>query len=147
MGSFCSEILGKIWPKKEKAVYRSSRPEVFLRKDVLNGCSPVNLLHIFRIPFPKNTSGRLLLNFNCSGKVLLLIEWLILTKKNSEKVSAFYLMILVGISRSWEAYEISSSRVTFLIFSRLTFPKENLQPEFSSFILRMLGCFKSFDRI
>ena len=27
-----------------------------------NGCSPVNLLYIFRIPFPKNTSGRMLLN-------------------------------------------------------------------------------------
>ena len=26
-----------------------------------HGCSPVNLLHIFRIPFLKNTSGRLLL--------------------------------------------------------------------------------------
>ena len=25
------------------------------------GCSPVNLLHIFRTPFLKNTSGRLLL--------------------------------------------------------------------------------------
>ena len=24
-------------------------------------CSPVNLQHIFRIPFPKNTPGRLLL--------------------------------------------------------------------------------------
>ena len=27
-----------------------------------HGCSPVNLLHIFRTPFLKNTSGRLLLN-------------------------------------------------------------------------------------
>ena len=26
-----------------------------------HGCSPVNLLHIFRTPFPKNTSGWLLL--------------------------------------------------------------------------------------
>ena len=26
-----------------------------------HGCSPVNLLHIFRAPSPKNTSGRLLL--------------------------------------------------------------------------------------
>ena len=26
-----------------------------------HGCSPVNSLHIFRIPFPKNNSGELLL--------------------------------------------------------------------------------------
>ena len=29
---------------------------------LLRGCSPVNLLHIFRISFPKNTSGWLLLD-------------------------------------------------------------------------------------
>ena len=70
---------------------RSTRPEVFLGKGVLkicskftgehpcrsaistkflcnfieitlrHGCSPVNLLHIFRTTFLKNTSGRLLL--------------------------------------------------------------------------------------
>ena len=58
--------------------YRSSHPEVFLEKGLLkicskftgehpcrieltfqHGCSPVNLLHIFRTPFIKNTSGRL----------------------------------------------------------------------------------------
>ena len=73
-------------------MYRSNRPEVFLKKGILkicskftgehpyrsvisikllcnvieialpDGCSPVNLLYIFRTPFPKNTSGRLLLN-------------------------------------------------------------------------------------
>ena len=48
-------------------------------------------------------------------------------------------MILVGISRTWEAFEISSSQV--LSSSRLIFSKENLQSEFTSFILRMLGCF------
>ena len=72
--------------------YRSSHQEVLLRKSVLkicskftrdhpcrtpisvkllcnfieialrHGCSPVNLLHIFRIPFPRNTSVWLLLN-------------------------------------------------------------------------------------
>ena len=72
------------------ANYRSSRPEVFLRKGVLkicskfteehlcwsetliklqnnliditlrHGCPPVNLLHIFKIPFPQNTSEGLL---------------------------------------------------------------------------------------
>ena len=71
--------------------YRSTRPEVFLGKGILkicsklagehpcrsgistkllcniieithwHGCSPVNLLHIFKAPFPKNTSRRLLL--------------------------------------------------------------------------------------
>ena len=29
---------------------------------LLRRCSPVNLLHIFRISFPKKTSGRLLLS-------------------------------------------------------------------------------------
>ena len=73
---------------------RSSRPEVFIRKDVLklcrkftgehpyqsvisiqllcnfieialrHRCSPVNLLHILRTPFPRNTSGWLLLSIN-----------------------------------------------------------------------------------
>ena len=59
--------------------YRSTHPEVFLGKGVLkicskytgehisiklalrHGCSPVNLLHIFRAPFPKNISEWLLL--------------------------------------------------------------------------------------
>ena len=69
--------------KLEKySAYRSSHPDVFLRKGVLkisskftgehhcrsaisiklvrHGCSPVNLRHIFRTLFYKNTSGWLL---------------------------------------------------------------------------------------
>ena len=58
--------------------FRSSYPEVFLGKGVLkicskftrnthaitlrHGCSPVHLLHIFRTPFTKDTSGLLLLS-------------------------------------------------------------------------------------
>ena len=55
---------------------KRSGPEIFLRKDVVkicikfnfieitlrHGCFPVNLLHIFRTVFLKNTSGWLLLN-------------------------------------------------------------------------------------
>ena len=35
----------------------------FIEITLSYGCSPVNLPHIFRSPFPKNTSGRLLLTF------------------------------------------------------------------------------------
>ena len=34
----------------------------FIEITLRHGCSPVNLQHIFRTPFPKNNSGRLLLN-------------------------------------------------------------------------------------
>ena len=35
----------------------------FIKITLQHGCSPVNLLHIFRTPFPKNTSGGLSLSF------------------------------------------------------------------------------------
>ena len=35
-----------------------------------HGCSPVNLPHIFRTPFPKNTSGWLLLSRVAALKIL-----------------------------------------------------------------------------
>ena len=38
-------------------------PENFIKIALRYGCSPVNLLHIFRTPCPKNTSGWLLLVF------------------------------------------------------------------------------------
>ena len=77
--------------------YRSGSPKVFLEKDVLkicnkftgehpcrnaisiklpsnfivialwHGCSALNLLYIFRKPFARNTSGRLLLNILVSS--------------------------------------------------------------------------------
>ena len=34
----------------------------FIEITLRHGCSPVNLLYSFRAPFPKNTSGQLLLN-------------------------------------------------------------------------------------
>ena len=82
-------------------IFRSSRSEVFLRKGVLktcskfteehpcrsaisiklqsncietplrHRCSPVNLLHIFRKSFPKNTSGRLLLDITLNVLIII----------------------------------------------------------------------------
>ena len=90
-------------PVNDLSWIRSSRTEVFLRKGILKictkftekppmpkcdfnkvakqlqlGCSPANLLYIFRAPFCKNTSGRLLLldtrnrNYseNCAQNIL-----------------------------------------------------------------------------
>ena len=89
---FRRQLLG-YFQIRNKVTLRSSRPEVFFRKGVLkicskftgehscrsvnsinllcyfieialrHVCSPVNLLHILRIPFPRNTSGWLLLFF------------------------------------------------------------------------------------
>ena len=43
-----------------------------------HGCSPVNLLHIFRRPFPKNISGQMLLTAwltnNCSTHIVQYLE-------------------------------------------------------------------------
>ena len=88
-------------------VSRSSRPEVFLAKGVLkicskftgehpcrsvillcnfieialqHGCSPVNLLHIFRKPFPRNTTGWLLLGIKQGSRSV--------CKKRGEKIIA-----------------------------------------------------------
>ena len=51
-------VLRKKCSENMQQVYISIKLQITLR----HGCSPVNLLHIFRTPFPKNTSGRLLLN-------------------------------------------------------------------------------------
>ena len=58
----------------------------YRRTPIRNGCSPVNLLHIFRIPFPKNSSGRLLLQ----------VTWGSLTEM------PFTIVIFGSTSRIWE---------------------------------------------
>ena len=37
----------------------------FIEITFRHGCSPVNLLHIFKTPFPKNTSERMFLSVQC----------------------------------------------------------------------------------
>ena len=46
-------------------------------RSVISWCSPVNLLHIFRTTFPKNTSGRLLLKISTLVKTPFLAEHLL----------------------------------------------------------------------
>ena len=42
----------------------------FIEIALRHGYTTVNLLHIFRTPFPKNTSGRLLLKINLSDSLV-----------------------------------------------------------------------------
>ena len=106
---------------KIEGINRSSHLEVFLRKGVLKifskftgehpcrsvisikllcnfieialrrGCSPVNLLHISRIPFPKNTSKGLLLNLVlCTCFYITLIQ---IMGKISQKINSDFLLL------------------------------------------------------
>ena len=104
---------------------RSSHSEVFLGKGVLKICckftgerpcrsaisiklqicSPANLLHIFRTPFSKNTSGRLLLEYarrklNCiiiySSKPKAFIESFSESGFNSYIMLNFYISVVLG---------------------------------------------------
>ena len=49
----------------------------FVEMTLRHGCSPVNLVHIFRTTFPKNTSGRLLLKISTLVKTPFLAEHLL----------------------------------------------------------------------
>ena len=54
----CSKFTGA---HPSRSVISTKSQSNFIKIALRHGCSPVNLLHIFRTTFPKNTSGRLLL--------------------------------------------------------------------------------------
>ena len=55
----CSRFTGE---NPCRSVVSIKLPSNFIEIAFRHGCSPVNLLHIFRTPFPRNTSGWLLPN-------------------------------------------------------------------------------------
>ena len=65
-----------------KLCMQSSFIEIALRC----GCSPTNFLHIFRTPFPRNTSEWLLLNRN----IFYIIKWVFIKEKDIWKVAGFF---------------------------------------------------------
>ena len=73
----CSKSAGKHPCRSVISIMlQSNFIEIILR----HGCSPVNLLYIFRAPFPKNTSGRLHLNKNVSQNSRLVMKNIVVTK-------------------------------------------------------------------
>ena len=120
---------------------RSNHPEVFLKKGVLKICSkftgerptlsceatllkshfrigvPVKLLHIFRTPFHKNTSGQLLLNRRRSSIIMTLSKW-----HTSKVLIKLMLTLTPGYNciliRTWEG-------ILLLFFRKMSFSIES----------------------
>ena len=61
----CSKFAGKHPCRSVISIKLQSK---FIEITLRCGCSPVNLLHIFRTPFPKNISERLLLTIFLLGR-------------------------------------------------------------------------------
>ena len=102
--------------------YRSSYPKVFLGKGVLkiyvlksnfieitlqHGCSSVNLLHVFRTAFLKNTSGQLIL-------VLLLVFTVIPKYKTSRENNS---RPIKNMNAKILAFIIQVKAISFIKFS------------------------------
>ena len=64
----CSESMQQICSRTPMP--KCNLNKVARQKSLRHGCSPVNLLHIFRTPFFKNISGWLLLRYNIRGAIL-----------------------------------------------------------------------------
>ena len=62
LGKKCSENMQQIYRRTPKPKCDFNKVACnFVEIILLHGCSPVNLLHIFRTRFPKDTPGQLLL--------------------------------------------------------------------------------------
>ena len=85
-----------------------------------HGCSSVNLLHIFRTSFPKNTSGWLLLNLY---KVLrLLFEWHYLLR-----VCKFLMILWTSFSFGFLKRKIDLSELCLILVTHEWFRACSLQ--------------------
>ena len=97
-------------PCSQKYALQSNFIEILLR----HGCSPVNLLHIFRTPF-SNTSGRLLLQL-----VLILSYFSTVSLKTCRYSGEVNETKMSSLHRHHCIYRIGSS---YAIFARILFLK------------------------
>ena len=126
---------------------RSSLPEVFLEKCVLKicskvtgehpcrsvmgevryGCSPVDLLHVFRTPFRKNTSGRLLLITPFLRLIFVIHFWMKIWKCGKEEQVLCYDFGQI-IHRSKVVFCIHSKTLFYISITLIASPCSNLCP-------------------
>ena len=73
----CSEKMQQIYRRTAmpKCNFNNAAKQLYWNQ-IWHECSPVILLPIFRILFPKNTSGRLLLNDKSKLVILMSLVWL-----------------------------------------------------------------------
>ena len=64
--------------------------------------------------------------------------WLKLWKIKDEKISGFSLIILIGISLSWDALDVSKFLTSLLTSSNLTWENENRKLLLYFFIIKIL---------
>ena len=64
--------------------------------------------------------------------------WLKLWKIKDEKISGFSLIILIGMSLSWDALDVSKFLTSLLISSNLTWENENRKLLLYFFIIKIL---------
>ena len=81
--------------------FRSSRPEIALQR----GCSLVNLLHIFRTTFRKDTSGRLLLIFATQCSFTDQSKQKIANKKNQECPQQLLVNCIILVREPYNCYD------------------------------------------
>ena len=99
-----------------------------------HGCSPANLLHIFRLPFPKNTSdtsGRLLPyyeplnNYSCGRYVALKLRWRFFQSNigKIDKTRNFDLPSMTVLWwKSWKSYILSLESLDSRVLRNVNHP-------------------------
>ena len=84
--------------------------------------------------------------FSCSGNVLVSKVLFTFVSKNLEKMSELYLIILVGMSLLWVAFQASNANISLQISSVVTNLKEKQSEEsLASLIFRMLAWWEKFS--
>ena len=83
----------------------------FIEITLRHGCSPVNVLHIFRTHFPRNTSGGLLL-YSCKERVTIKCCWSILIL-----FFFFFQYKYKLLAYAWRSYQNALHRIWHLVSS------------------------------
>ena len=97
--------------------------EVWFEIALRHGCSPVNLLHIFRTLFYKNTTGWLLLNKGFFTVFIFFVLLLCLVTFISISADLLTCLLFCSCCCCCELFIVFTEHISFLIFSHWYFPR------------------------